>query len=124
MHPLTTIVCGSIPLKGASAETMAHLSDTLDRLIARTLALKQSADPFDLALFGPFLGRATIEVSFTAILGRFDSFRILAIRRSQVANNYDPKQRNPLAFSWSNDVQGDEKPKEWEQRPGTKDLQR
>lgn len=49
---------------------------------------------------------------------------MLSIRRSQVANSYDPKHRNPLAFTWSNDVQGDEKPKDWEQRPGIKDMQR
>lgn len=124
MHPLTTIVCGSIPSRGSSAETLRHLACTLDGLLARTITLRRSGNPYDLALFGPFLGRAIIEVSFTAILSRFDPFRVLAIRRSQVANNYDPKSRNPLAFNWSNDVQSDEKPKDWEQRPGTKDLQR
>lgn len=124
MHPLTTIVCGPMPTRGAAAETLKHLAESLDRLLTRTMVLVRAADPYDLALFGPFLGRASIEVAFTAILGRFDPFRVLAIRKSQATNNYDPRQRNPLAFSWTNDVSGDEKPKEWEQRPGLKDLQR
>lgn len=124
MHPLTMIVCGQTPPKGIVSETLLHLGGTLDRLVSRTLILKGTGDDIELALFGPYLGRATIEVALTAILGRFDPFRLLAIRRAQAASNYDPRQRNPLAFNWAADVQGDDKPKDWEQRPNLKDLQR
>jgi hypothetical protein len=102
----------------------AHLAETLDTLLTRTIELKNNGDAIDLALFGPLLGRATVEVSLTAITARFDPFRILAIRKSQMASAYDPKSRNPLAFNWSSDVQGEEKPKDWEQRPALKDVQR
>jgi hypothetical protein len=34
------------------------------------------------------------------------------------------KERNPIAFTWLNDVRADEKPKEWEQKPTLKDMQR
>ncbi len=78
----------------------------------------------DLALFGPSLGRATIEVALTAILARFDPFRVLAIRRSQLSSEYDAKIRNPLAFNWTSDVKGEENPKDWDNRLGVKDVQR
>jgi hypothetical protein len=124
MHPLTALVCGNATAAGAISEVHAHLSNSLDRLLVRSRALKRTGDPVDLALFGPVLGRATIEVGITAILARFDPFRVLAIRKSQLSTDYDTKIRNPLAFNWANDVQGEEKPKLWTARPGIKDLQR
>jgi len=124
MLPLTELVCGNTKQEGALGQTLAHLGETLDTLLKRTTALRRHGDSLDLALFGPLLGRATVEVSFTAITARFDPFRVLAIRKSQLASAYDPKFRNPLAFNWAGDVQGDEKLKDWEQRPGVKDMQR
>jgi len=121
MHPLTTIVCGDSPRVGTIGEVFSHLADSLDRLLVRAVTLRQAADPVDLALFGPLLGRATIEVSFTAIVGRFDPYRVLAIRKSQLASTFDVKERNPVAFTWLNDVRGDDKPKEWDQKPNVKE---
>jgi hypothetical protein len=124
MHPLTTIACGDAPRKGAIGEVLAHLASNLDRLLVRAVGLIRAGDPTDLALFGPLLGRATMEVALTAITARFDPHRVLAIRRSQLANTFDVKERNPMAFTWAGDVKGDEKPKDWDQKPGIKDVQR
>jgi hypothetical protein len=123
MHPLTTMVVGDVG-KGAIGEISAHLAATLDRILDKTLELKKAGDPSDLALFGPFLGRATIEMSLIAITARFDPFRILAIRKSQLAPTFDVTERNPVAFSWVNDVLGEGKPKDWDQKPSLKDIQR
>ena len=49
---------------------------------------------------------------------------MLAIRKSQLSTDYDAKVRNPLAFNWTNDVKGEENPKDWANRPGIKDVQR
>lgn len=124
MHPLTNIVCGTADLSGTLREVHSHLTDSLDRLFLKGVALKTAGDANDLALFGPFVARATLEVALTAIMARFDAFRVLAIRKAQASSNYDLTSRNPLAFNWKNDVQGEEKPKDWEQRPSTKELQR
>ena len=104
MHPLTTIVCGDAPRKGAIGEVYSHLADSLDRLLVRAVNLRLANNAVDLALFGPLLGRATIEMSFTAILARFDPYRVLAIRKSQLCSGFDVNERNPLAFTWLNDV--------------------
>lgn len=124
MHPLTTLACGNAKTSGTIAEVHSHLANSLDRLLVRAGTLKKTGDAVDLALFGPSLGRATIEVAFTAILARFDPFRVLAIRKSQLSTDYDAKIRNPLAFNWASDVKGEENPKDWEKRPGIKDIQR
>ncbi len=123
MHPLTQLACGDLP-SGDIGQVLAHLSETLDRLLTRSVRLRDDADDSDVAIFGPFLGRATIEVGFTAILARFDPYRVLAIRKSQLLHNYDPQQRNPVSFNWTADVQGEGSCKEWTARPALKDLQR
>jgi hypothetical protein len=105
-------------------EVLSHLADNLDRLLAKSSALKKGSDVVDIALYGPFLGRSIIEVSLTAIFARFDPFRVLAIRRSQMVPEFDMRSRNPLAFNWSVDVQGEEKPKDWAQKPNVKEIQR
>jgi len=105
-------------------QVLSHLSDSLDRLLVKASALKKEGDATDNALYGPYLGRATLEVSLLAITARFDPFRVLAIRKSQALPELDVGSRNPLAFSWSTDVQGEEKPKDWENKPTLRDLQR
>ena len=113
MHPLTTLICGNAAVSGAIAEVNAHLSQSLDRLFVKGRNLRNDGDPLDLALFGPMLGRAIIEVGITAIVARLDRFRVLAIRNSQRSPDYDSKTRNRLAFNWTSDVQGEDKPKDW-----------
>lgn len=124
MHPLTVLVCGNLPNTGAIRDVIEHLGSTLDRLITKSLALRDHTDHADLTLFGPFLGRASLEVAFTAMVGRFDPYRVLAIRRSQLSDSYDLQSRNPLAFTWSGDVQGTGKPKDWSTISGIADVQR
>jgi len=124
MHPLTTLICGNHAREGTTGQVLSHLADTLDRLLVHSKKLQNAGDEIDLSLFGPWLARATIEVSFTALLSRFDPFRILSIRRSQLSNSYDPKDRNRLAFNWSFDVKGEDKIKDWDQKPAATELQR
>ncbi|MFZ0736758.1 MAG: hypothetical protein WBL70_00640 [Candidatus Acidiferrales bacterium] len=124
MHPLTTLACGNATTSGTIAEVHLHLANSLDRMLVRGRMLKKDGNTVDLALFGPSLGRATIEVALTAILARFDPFRVLAIRKTQLSTDYDAKIRNPLAFNWLSDVKGEESPKDWTNRPGIKDVQR
>jgi hypothetical protein len=58
MQPLATLVCGNAKDTGSPSEVTSHLTSVPDRLLVRARALRIAADPVDLALFGPFLGRA------------------------------------------------------------------
>jgi len=124
MHPLTTLVCGDIPTEGAVREILLHLGQSFDRLIIKTQALRVPTGNVDLILFGPYLGRAALEVALTAMVARFDPYRVLAIRRSQLSGTYNLESRNLLAFSWAADVQGKGKHKEWDAITGVEDAQR
>ena len=70
---MTALVCGQVPKAGALRDILTHLADTLDRLLVRSAELKKSNDKIDIALLGPFLARATMEVSV-----RERSMRIIA----------------------------------------------
>jgi hypothetical protein len=108
MHPLTLIVCGVHENSTAMGKTFAYLSDTLEKLIHRSVALRRNQDPEESAMFGPILGRAMLEVSCTALVARFDPLRVLAIRQTQVASTFDLQTRNPMAFDWTGDVKGED----------------
>ncbi len=101
-----------------------HLGSNLDRLIAKIQILRLPSGNVDLTLFGPYLGRAALEVALTAMVARFDPYRVLAIRKSQLSSAYDLESRNPLAFNWASDVQGKGKPKEWNILTAVDDIQR
>jgi hypothetical protein len=124
MHPLTALVCGKPPEDGTLKDVMSHLATSLDNILSRIPALKASEDPAETALFGPYLGRSALEVALTAIMARFDPYRILAIRRTQLSTEYDLQARSPIAFKWADDVQGKDKCKEWSALPNVDAVQR
>lgn len=104
---MTELVCGMAPSPSSIAEVLGHLSITLDRLIVRSGKLREEDEPVDLALFGPVLARALLEVSFTALLGRLDPFRVLLVREYQSQPSFVVDKRSGVAFNWQPDVQGD-----------------
>jgi hypothetical protein len=108
---------------GTLGEISHHLSLSLDRLLTRSTVLRREGTAIDLALFGPVLARGTLEISTTAILGRYDPIRLLAIRKCQKMPSYDPSTPNPIRFEWATDVMG-EKGKPWTERLIAKDIQR
>ena len=108
MHPLTELVCGeAAPTTSSIGEILSHLSLTLDRLIVRSVKLRDTDEQVDIALFGPVLTRALLEVSFTALLGRLDPFRVLLVREFQKQSSYVVDRRSGVAFNWQPDVHGD-----------------
>src|ERR1700760_95583 len=124
MLPLTTITCGELPNDGALREVLSHLGQSLDSILSRAAELQASANELDHVTFGPYLARAALEVGMTAITARFDPYRILAIRKSQLSASYDIRIRNPIAFNWANDVQGADACKKWDDISTIQALQR
>ena len=106
MHPLTELTCGDAPTGSGIGEILSHLGITLDRLLVRSVKLRND-DEVEIALFGPVLARALLEVSFTALLGRLDPFRVLLVREFQRQPSYVVDRRSGVAFNWQPDVQGE-----------------
>ena len=74
---LGRLVCGA-PAPGSTlAEILEHLRLTLTSISSEIELLEDDKGaPARYGLVGPFLGRSLLEVSFTALLGRLDPFRV------------------------------------------------
>ncbi len=107
-------------------EILTHLAQGIELVVVELTKLKlQCATSSDqVALFAPYLGRALLEMSFTAIVARLDPFRLLAIRRMQMAADYDPSTAMRNAIRWQGDVIA-AKPKDiWAASVDPKDVSR
>lgn len=57
-----------------------------------------------ITLFAPYLGRAILETTCTALLGRIDPFRILFIDKVQSFDSYEDSERTENSILWSGDI--------------------
>lgn len=58
----------------------------------------------------PFLSRKFLELSLTSVLARVDPMRVLAARKNQLDDSYEPGQRNLSSISWLGDIYPSRKP--------------
>lgn len=105
-----SLVCGRPIGHSQLSKSLGYLAKTIDTI------LHELPPPFGRSqvlspLYLPFLTRSLIEVSFTALVGRGDPFRILTIGTAQSNEAYDPGVPSALAFRWQGDVFPIEAPK-------------
>jgi hypothetical protein len=108
---LASLACiGECP-EGAYSAIYQHLAQTLTLLEHQAIVVKSGTLDNDLAaMAGPFIARSIIEATCTALIGRFDPFRILMIREKQLLADYDYSERNSIAMNWNSDFHIDAKP--------------
>jgi hypothetical protein len=107
---LAELACTSSCPSGAFAEIHTHLHQTLCGLERQAFALKSGSIPSELAaIAAPFVARSIIEATCTALIGRFDPFRLLIMREKQLLEDYDYSVRNPIAINWNTDFISDQK---------------
>lgn len=96
---------------GAGDELARLLVELRGRLVAFEVAaarLRQGTR--DVSVYGPYIGRAYLETAATVLIARLDPFRVLAAKRHQAADYYEPEQRSKSAIQWSGDVVSPDKP--------------
>jgi hypothetical protein len=108
------------------SEILDHLGTTLTSICKEMANLRQEpADAERLALVGPFLGRSLLEVSFTALVGRLDPFRVLVIREMQMREDYSHEKRNLASIQWTGDILAEKRIDDlWRHDRGVKDMTR
>jgi hypothetical protein len=105
---LAPLACGASCSAGAYQSIYSHLFSTLADLERLAFSLKDSSFDSDLASFAaPLVARSIFETALTALIGRFDPLRILIVRESQLADDYDFSKKNDLAINWQNDFHGE-----------------
>ena len=101
---LRRLTCGDTDSGSKLAEVLGHLGKALESLMEQITDLqKRQEGDRQVLLYGPFLGRSLLEVSMTALLGRFDPFRILTLREVQQANR-TADRRHAAAVQWTGDI--------------------
>lgn len=101
---LVRLLCGETPSTSEYASIFQHIGATLDDLLAHYKRLLDRNDEVEIGLFGPFVGRSILELCASALVGRFDPFRILVLREMQLQPDYDVGERNKAAIQWAGDV--------------------
>jgi hypothetical protein len=123
---LAQLVCGAPEPGSTLTEILDHLAVTLASICKEMKSLQN--EPIDaqrLALVGPFLGRSLLEVSFTALLGRLDPFRVLVIREMQMRPDFSHEKRNLASIQWTGDIHSEKKVEDlWRQDRSVKDMTR
>lgn len=102
------LVCGATgSSSGAFAGITNHLCASVKAVVSEIVKLPDE-NPERIALFGPFLGRSILELTYTAIVGRLDPFRLLVLREIQMRQPASDVtvlgERCLTAIQWSGDI--------------------
>jgi hypothetical protein len=101
------LVCGVTSSTGAFAGIATHLHTSLKGVVNEIVKLPAES-PERIALYGPFLGRSILELTYTALVGRLDPFRLLVLREIQMRLPTSDVtllgERCQTAIQWSGDV--------------------
>ncbi|MEC0093731.1 hypothetical protein [Paenibacillus macquariensis] len=110
-HPLASLICGNIDNTHREANIVFNrLSNTISNFSRKLLSLELiDEDDRELA---PFYARNIIEGACSALLGRYDFFRLLSVYKVQSSSNYDITKRSNIALQWKGDILAATKPKE------------
>jgi hypothetical protein len=101
---LSDLACGVSPPGTSHGQVLAHLSTTIRALDTALLQTVQSPQERNLTLVGPYLTRALLESTFTALTARLDPFRVLIISAFQQEDSFDATSLSKCAFRWQGDV--------------------
>lgn len=82
---------------------LSHLSASIIKVTNEISELPNSGTD-KLSLYGPYLGRALLELSVTALLARVDPFKVLLMKGKQERTDYELGKPHSSAIRWQGDV--------------------
>lgn len=109
MTPLAALLCGHDQCEGIAKVALGQLRVSIEKFGERVMAFLQEDPSEELLTFGPFCTRVLLENGCAALVGRFDTFRLLYLSEFQSQPEYEPGKRARSAFSWSGDVMPEDK---------------
>ena len=106
---LAELVCGAPNDDTELASLLNHQAAVIDYLyqLGRSVRNRPETD-LAVSLIGPTVGRSLLEVCTSTLLARLDSFRLLTLRATQLADQALEK-RNELSIQWTGDIQPKDK---------------
>lgn len=109
MAYLSHLICGELTTGCRAQSMLDHLRKWIDSFHSRSVKFYSGPLSEDTIVLGPFCARVLLETSFTALVGRLDTFRILFLSEAQQNPGYEFGKRNKSAFAWQGDVIPDSK---------------
>ena len=101
---LSRLICGhGFSSKIEIDKILKHLSISIKKIINEIAELPAQEDD-KLPLYGPYLGRALLELSATALLARVDPFKVLLVKGKQENTDYELGKPHSSAIRWQGDV--------------------
>ncbi len=108
MNELALLLCGR-GAEGVAGVALNQLSSSIAGFSSRAVSFLNLDANEETLSFGPFCARVLLENGCAALVGRFDSFRMLYLSEFQSQPHYEYGKRIKSAFSWSGDVIPEEK---------------
>jgi len=105
---LARLACGDPDTTSELGQVLTHIGTMIDTVMQEITAPRDRSDKH-VTLYGPFLGRSLLDLSLTALIARFDPFRVLLIREMQRSPEYQAGVRLKTAIQWQGDVLGEAK---------------
>jgi hypothetical protein len=100
---ITRLTCGDPDPASELGQVLTHIGNMIDVIMAEVMSFSDRSDSH-VTLYGPFLGRSMLEQTVTALIARFDPFRVLVIREMQRSPDYQAGVRLRSAIQWRGDV--------------------
>lgn len=82
---------------------LLHLEASLKKVTFELIEVQGLSDE-KLGLYGPYLGRAILELSMTALIARIDPFKILLMKGKQEQADYDLGKPHSSSIRWQGDI--------------------
>lgn len=109
MSSISSLICGHDRSEGTAKIALEQLSSSIDSFASKAIKFLNEDVSEEALTFGPFCARVLLENSCAALVGRFDSFRMLYLSEFQAQPEYEYGKRARSAFSWTGDVMPDDK---------------
>lgn len=103
---LAKLLCGCADTNADIDQIFSHLKSSLEKVISEIQTLPSLSDD-KLMLYGPYLGRALIELATTAMLAKLDPLKILIVKGKQSQPNYELEKPQKASLKWQGDIMAD-----------------
>ncbi|TRW95394.1 hypothetical protein [Candidatus Methylobacter oryzae] len=104
MSKLSELLCGDYRDLGELSEVLDLLASTIDDFSTRCFDFLQREESEDIVTLGAYCGRALLEASCIALIGRITPYRLLLLKRYQEQPTFDLGIRHKISIEWKGDI--------------------
>lgn len=103
MESLAKLICGDYPQHKSIEKIYEVLFNNIKNMETRIERLLNEEND-DITVLGPYYARNLLEASCTALIGRFDPFRLIYVHRIQSLESFMIGKKANGAISWFGDI--------------------